>query len=435
MSIRKRAWRNDDGTKGIAYVVDYRDLDGHRRNKQFATREAAETWDAQTHIDIKAGVHIPDTASVTVAHAGALWLASCEGELVRSSYERNRQHVDLHIAALIGDVRLNQLSVPKVRSFADRMRATGRSAALTRAVLVSLGTLLADAAERGLTTTNAVREMKRQRKKRRGPTAEKPKAPLAIGVDIPHPKELAAILKAASGRPRRLAMFSLLAFSGLRGSELRGLRWVDLNLTAGKVTVCQRADAWKEIGGPKSAAGYRTIPLPPGVVHALKEWKLACPGRDTGKTDAAGEPIKVLDLVFPTEAGGVAEHQKIVTRSWHPLQVRAGVVVPLVEPDGSPVVKPVLGPGGRPVIGNDGTPVMREVMVAKYSGLHSLRHYFCSWCAAPRSAGGLGLTLKETQVRMGHSTLAMTADTYGHLWPTADDPEALAAAERAILQM
>jgi integrase len=34
---------------------------------------------------------------------------------------------------------------------------------------------------------------------------------------------------------------------------------------------------------------------------------------------------------------------------------------------------------------------------------------------------------------MGHSTLAMTADTYGHLFPSTDDAEGLAAGERALM--
>src|SRR6202008_2883837 len=81
---------------------------------------------------------------------------------------------------------------------------------------------------------------------------------------------------------------------------------------------------------------------------------------------------------------------------------------------------------GKPIHGQDGMLVMR----AKYSGLHALRHFYASWCAARPQDGGLGLPLKTVQVRMGHSTLAMTADTYGHLFPSNDDAEVLAAGER-----
>jgi hypothetical protein len=42
-------------------------------------------------------------------------------------------------------------------------------------------------------------------------------------------------------------------------------------------------------------------------------------------------------------------------------------------------------------------------------------------------------TGKTVQSRLGHSTLAMTADTYGHLFPRGDDREKLEAGQRGLL--
>ena len=50
-------------------------------------------------------------------------------------------------------------------------------------------------------------------------------------------------------------------FTGLRASELRGLRWQDVDLKSGELHVRQRADRYSEIGKPKSKAGTRTVPL------------------------------------------------------------------------------------------------------------------------------------------------------------------------------
>jgi len=47
------------------------------------------------------------------------------------------------------------------------------------------------------------------------------------------------------------AFFVVAIFTGLRASELRGLRWADIDLDAGKLTVSQRADAWFKIGPPE----------------------------------------------------------------------------------------------------------------------------------------------------------------------------------------
>jgi hypothetical protein len=46
---------------------------------------------------------------------------------------------------------------------------------------------------------------------------------------------------------------------------------------------------------------------------------------------------------------------------------------------------------------------------------------------------GLGLPLKVEQHRLGHSTIQMTADIYGRLFPNGDDGAELAAAQKALL--
>ena len=396
MAVRERSWEWKGKTKR-AWVVDYHDTKRARRLKTFKTKREAVDFAAKTHVDIKNGTHVADGDSVTVAEAGQLWLASCiENELERSSIERNRQHLELHIMPMIGTTKLNRLTVPAVRQFADRLRWEGRSKALTRMVVVSLGSILADAQERGLAMSNPVRELKRQGGKRASNIAEARRAPLAIGVDIPAPIEIRSILGAAVGHVRRRALIATAALTGLRSSELRGLRWQDVDFAKTSITVWQRADAWGHIGEAKSKAGYRTIPVPPLVINALREWKLACP---KGK----------LALVFPNTVGNVESHQNIVQRDWHPVQIAAGVT-------------------GR-VAGEDG----QQIIKAKYSGLHALRHFFASWCAARREDGGLGLPLKTVQVRVGHASLAMTSDLYGHLFPSTDDAEVLAAGEAALL--
>jgi integrase len=70
---------------------------------------------------------------------------------------------------------------------------------------------------------------------------------------------------------------------------------------------------------------------------------------------------------------------------------------------------------------------------ARYTGMHALRHFHASLCINPISMGGLGMTAKEVQERLGHSTIMMTMDTYGHSFPKQDDGKAMAAADAALL--
>jgi integrase len=189
----------------------------------------------------------------------------------------------------------------------------------------------------------------------------------------------------------------------MRSSELRGLRWEDIDLDAKLIHVHQRADAWGTMGAPKSEAGERIIPMTPMVANMLKEWRLACPRRDRGKKGA--DDPGVLGLVFPNGLGKVESHANFCNRSWYPMQIEIGLTEDTGKKDA----------GGRPVLR------------PKY-GFHTLRHFFASWLLAE------GFSLKKAQGMLGHATMAMTADTYGHLLPDLENDAAkMAAGELALV--
>ena len=81
-----------------------------------------------------------------------------------------------------------------------------------------------------------------------------------VGVDIPTTtRSRRSSLRPGNWRPLLLTAI----FSGLRSSELRGLRWQDVDLKKGELQVHQRADRYNVIGKPKSKAGHRIVPLGP----------------------------------------------------------------------------------------------------------------------------------------------------------------------------
>ena len=413
MSVRKRAWRTSKGFEKEAWVVDYVDQAGKRRLKTFTKKKAADNFAATANVEIRAGVHTADSASITIREAGRLWLETGENAgLERSTLDAYRQHLRLHIEPYLGNLKLSQISAPMVREFMDRLArgdmpegaaAERRSPAMVRKVRTSLSALLSDAQERGLVSRNVVRELRRARKRGKERQAEKrQKGKLKVGVDIPTREEIKAIVEAAAGRWRPLLLTAI--FTGLRASELRGLRWADVDLDKRELHVRQRADRYHDIGKPKSDAGERTVPLTPILVNTLLEWKLACPKSELG-------------LVFPTGAGNVEAHSNIVHRGLAPTLVAAGVVVPEIGPD------------GKPSRDDEAKPVMQ----AKYTGLHAFRHFYACWCINRRVDGGLELPAKVVQERLGHSSITMTLDVYGHLFPRGDDSAELAAAERSLL--
>ena len=90
---------------------------------------------------------------------------------------------------------------------------------------------------------------------------------------------------------------------------------------------------------------------------------------------------------------------------------------------------PVLDQVRKPRVDEGGRPMVK----AKYTGLHALRHFFASWCINRKVDGGLELPAKMVQDRLGHSSIVMTLDLYGHLFPTNDSRNELAEAERMLL--
>src|SRR6516165_1115381 len=387
MSVRKREWVSPQGEAREAWVVDYVDGSGKRRNKNFKLKRDADAYANRVNAEVRAGTHTPDSISPTVAEAGQLWLQTSENAgLERATLNSYREHLNLHIAPLIGGIRLSQLTVPMVRAFEDKLRID-RSPAMVRKAVGSLSMILSDAHERGLVAQNVARGLRSKRSRGKERRADKrQKGRLKPGVDIPTPAEIKAFVAALVGQWRPLFLTAI--FTGLRASELRGLRWADVDLKRGEVHVRQRADRYGRIGALKSESAERTVPLSPMLINVLREWKLAC-------------PKGALDLVFPNGNGVPEGPSNVLQRGLRPMMIAAG----LTTKDGE----------------------------AKYTGMHALRHFFASWCIKRRVDGGLELPLKVVQARMGHSTIAMTADVYGHLSPRGDDSAELAAAEKSFL--
>ena len=101
------------------------------------------------------------------------------------------------------------------------------------------------------------------------------------------------------------------------------------------------------------------------------------------------------DIVFPNGDGNIENHANIANRGFYALQHATGII----DAEGKP----------------------------KY-GLHSLRHFFASWAIEQ------GFSAKRVQVLLGHSSIQMTFDVYGHLFPSLEDDHAkFAAGELAVV--
>ena len=207
------------------------------------------------------------------------------------------------------------------------------------------------------------------------------------GRDFPTPKDVKRLIAAVATTISRHGQSVDAAFTGLRASELRGLRWKDIDFKASRLHVRQRADRYNRLGAPKSDSSARTVPVDETTLDALRAWRLK---------SAHSKPESI---VFCTRTGHVTSHDKL-------LDAMSAVMktAKLVDSDGS----------------------------ARY-GLHALRHFFASWCINPATSGGRELSAKEVQQLLGHATISMTLDLYGHLFADKGDRTELNDAVRQLL--
>jgi integrase len=375
MSVRKKIVMTK-GEPVTWWLADYRDGSGKRHQERFKRKAEAEAHEDKQKVAIRAGTHVSLNSNLTVADVAEKWIRKVEADArERATVRQYRQHIKIHIVPRIGAVKLAKLTKGHVEGFRDGLISGDKalSRPLARKVLTSLKSML-KVVHCGHLAENVRIEFSKRDKRRLEP-----------GRDIPTPDEIKRLVEAAKDRPRLCTLLKMAASTGLRSSELLGLRWRDVDLKANELHVRQRVDRFANIGAPKTDSSRRAVPLGPDLIHALKQWKLACP-----KGDA--------DLVFPTLKGNV-DHHKNLLRALEPVMKTAGVV----NKDGSP----------------------------KYA-LHSLRHFFASWCINPRDRGGRELPAKVVQTLLGHSSIMMTLDVYGHLFRDGSDRAELAASEKAL---
>jgi integrase len=235
-------------------------------------------------------------------------------------------------------------------------------------VFQSFRSIIKEAKRRGLITVNIAEDIKIERKTRE-------KVRLLVGRDIPTPVEIQKILAAAVHRWR--ALYTTAALAGLRASELRGLLWEHIDFAKNVIHVRQRADEKNKLFVSKSYAGQRDLPMPPVLAEMLQAWKEICPRKD-------GE----LWLVFPNGEGNVENHSNILNRGLYPLQLQDDVKITTRDDEGN--------------------------VDAKY-GLHSLRNFYASVLIEQ------GFSPKRVQILLGHESIQLTYDTYGHLFPSPED--------------
>jgi len=338
----------------------WRDESGKQRAKSFSTKKEAAQFVEKVSVEIRSGTRTSFDRTVTVAQTAKAWLKASVhlAPGTLATYDRDLQR---YILPNFGDIRLSDLKPPAVQRWLGEELERLAPSSVHRHYR-TLRTMLAWAVGQSMIPINPCNMVNPPRIPRRE-------------METFTVEQIEGI--AAAVNPRYRCFILVAAYGGLRWSELVGLRRMDVN--DARVTVAgqllQIDGEWKR-EEPKTSAGRRTLVLPESVAEELAQHlaKFTGPG--------------IHDLVFTNQHGnpvGPSFRHNI----WYPACASIGM--------------------GERTIRN------HKPAYANMPRFHDLRHTSVALAIAA------GAHPKAIQQRLGHSSIAVTMDRYGHLMAGMDE--------------
>ncbi len=296
------------------------------------------------------------------AYLTTRWLPGKRLVVATSTWDGYRRKIDRHILPSVGRTGIRRLRPEHLEALYDRMLhpTDGPRALAPKTVLeehLIMRSALNDAVRKGLVSRNVALVADAPRL-RSIPKVEQ-KAWTA--------QQLQAFLRCAAGH-RLFPALWLAATTGVRRSELLGLRWDDIDLRAGTMSVNRGLVAVayeiRESRG-KTRNSRRRIDLDPTTVSVLDGWG------QWQRAERAAVGTEETGWVF-TDAYGGPVHPHSISQTFERIATRAAV--PLIR-------------------------------------FHDVRHTHATLLIKA------GVPVKVVSERLGHATPAFTIDTYQHVLP------------------
>lgn len=340
--VRGRIRNTDTGeVRQRSKSTGYKVKDVSRRKAEKIMRKIVSDWETEIYT-------VSPEREPTFSEYVEIWLTRKSQDARANTMKAYRDYARCHILPVLGNMKIREMRYKHIRRFYDQLQATHSVNSLKKYHVVVTGAFK-EAIRDDIITENPAREIEfRQKEKFRG---------------MAYTPEQAGQLYSAviqEGEPIRAAV-TLAMFYGLRMSEVRGLRWSDIDFAKNVMhiqnTVTENGDLLIESEQTKTAKSRRTIFLIPSTVPYLKELK--------AEQEQSG---LVLDKVC-------------------------------VHPDGRRVRAEYLRDRLRGIMERSGLPPIR---------FHDLRHTTASLLATKASP-------KEVQDFLGHEDISTTMNIYTHL--------------------
>ena len=279
-----------------------------RRHAYGKTRKETADKLAKMLADRIEGI-VYDDENMTVHEYLDRWLkGSVYGSVRQSTYDRDANLIRNHLLPALGGIKLRKLSPAHVQGFYRDRLDYGLSAATVHKMHAILHKALSQALRWHMVPRNVTEAVRPPR------PAPKDMHPLSS-------EETRRLLRAACGEKLE-ALYVLAVTTGMRQGELLALRWQDVDLMNGTLSVrhtLTRRGGRVVIGEPKTKKSRRSISLTPRAVEALE----AHLERQLRETGILGDRYKDRGLLFTTGTGGPINPSNLRKRSLAPLLKKA----------------------------------------------------------------------------------------------------------------
>jgi integrase len=333
----------------------------------FATEHDAKAARDDARVKARRGEYI-DRNSITVAAYLDQWLEAHAVEVKPKTLQDYRHLIGRHVRPHIGDLRLQAITPARLTKLYRELTTsggrdgTGLSPRTVEYVHAVLRKAFRDAVVVDqILPSSPVERAKRPRKARSEPRR------------VWTPEQLRAFLDTAS-QHRLFAFYRLAAYTGARRGELLNLRWHDIDLDHGEVSITGSAAviAGQRVEGTTKSGRSRTVSIDPGTVQVLRDHRRR---QAEERLKVGPEWCGTDDYVFST-AWGKPIHPDTVS------SLMTGLIVAHNDRQGQPL---------------------------PHARLHDLRHVHATTLLLA------GVPVHVVAARLGHADPSITLRVYAHV--------------------
>ncbi|MGG4494142.1 tyrosine-type recombinase/integrase [Brevibacillus reuszeri] len=331
------------------------------KKRGFRTKKEAEKAMAEAQAAVNKGEYLEPSKMAFRDYLND-WLKTKRnlGEQTADLYD---SYLRTHIVPSLGHIPLAKISALDIELFLDGLHKKGLAAATIKRIFSVVNAALNAAQLKDLVPKNVANKV------------EKPQASRRRDLIVWEPEFVSSFLLTTYNDSRYWIAIYLAVMTGMRQGEILGIRWSDIDFENKTVHIQQTVTKKRQIkSGAKTKGSVRSVALSPETLEMLREHRKLI----LSERLKHGADYKNHDLVVCTQFGGPVT-SRAIQKVWDSF----------IKKTNAPKIT-----------------------------FHDLRHTHASLLIKQ------GVHIKVISERLGHSSVSITLDLYGHLMPNMQEEAA-----------